>query len=208
MTLLIREFCVGDELELSRVFQSSIRELACVDYTAEQIEAWVGASLNLELWVMRMRELKPFVVEVNGVIAAYGDLQDHGYNDHFFVSGMYCRQGLGSMLMNRIIEKAITKGISAIAADVSRTAQRLFSRFGFVLVEQRAKTIRDVVIPNTLMCCDIFIFRKNEQKKILNQDSINLIFYKSCCYFLQLTASPNSLSDNFGASSRIKSIVY
>ena len=164
MTLLIREFCPGDELELSRVFQSSIRELACVDYTAEQIEAWVGASLNPELWVMRMRELKPFVVEVNGVIAAYGDLQDHGYIDHFFVSGMYCRQGLGSMLMNRIIEKATTKGISTITADVSRTAQRLFSRFGFVLVEERTRTIRDVVIPNTLMCCDISSLEKMNRK--------------------------------------------
>ena len=62
MTTLIRNFCVGDEIDLSRVFQSSIRELASADYTIEQIEVWAGASFDLEKWVKRIRELKPFVV--------------------------------------------------------------------------------------------------------------------------------------------------
>ncbi len=104
---------------------------------------------------MRMRGLKPFVVEVNGVIAACGDLQDRGYIDHFFVSGMYCRQGLGSKLMNHIIEKAITRGIILLTADMSQTAQNFFSRFGFVLVEQRSKKIHRVMLPNALMRYEI-----------------------------------------------------
>jgi putative acetyltransferase len=66
MAIFIRDFCTGDEADLSRVFQSSIRELAYVDYTTEQIEAWAGATLNFELWVERIRELKPFVVEIDG----------------------------------------------------------------------------------------------------------------------------------------------
>lgn len=155
MNLLIREFSVGDELELSRVFQSSIRELACHDYTKEQIEAWADASTDVELWVMRMLELKPFVVEVDGVIAAYGDLQDDGYIDHFFVSGMYSRQGLGSLLMTYIIGKATTRGMSVLTADVSQTAQNFFSRFGFVLVEQRSKKMHGIMLPNALMRCEI-----------------------------------------------------
>jgi len=155
MTPLIRDFCVGDESDLSRVFQSSIRELACFDYTTEQIEAWAGATLNFELWVERIRELKPFVVEIDGVIGAYADLQFDGYIDHFFVAGMCSQQGLGSLLMSHIIENAIAKGITTLTAEVSLNAQKFFTRFGFVVVEQRSRNIQGITLSNALMSCKI-----------------------------------------------------
>ena len=155
MTLLIRNSCVGDEVDLSRVFQSSIRELASADYTTEQIEVWAGASFNLDKWVKRIRELKPFVVEINGTIVAYGDLQLDGYIDHFFVRGTYSRQGIGSLLMRHIIENAIAKGITALTADVSMNAQNFFASFGFVIVEQRSRKKHGLALPNVLMSCEI-----------------------------------------------------
>jgi putative acetyltransferase len=155
MAILIRDFYTGDEADLSRVFQSSIRELGCLDYTTEQIEAWAGATLNFELWVERIRGLKPFVVEIDGVIGAYADLQIDGYIDHFFVAGKYPRQGLGSMLMSHIIENAIVKGITTLTADVSINAQNFFTRFGFVMIEKRSKNIQGITLSNALMRCEI-----------------------------------------------------
>ena len=155
MTLLIRNFCVGDEADFSRVFQSSIRELASADYTNEQIEVWAGASLDSERWVKRIQELKPFVVEIDGAIVAYADLQPDGYIDHFFVRGTYSRQGIGSLLMSHIVENAIAKGITALTADVSMNAQNFFARFAFVIVEQRSRMMQGIVLPNVLMQCDI-----------------------------------------------------
>ena len=151
----IRDFCVGDEIDLSRVFQSSIREHASADYTAEQIEVWAGASLDSERWVKRIRELKPFVVEIDGVIGAYADLQFDGYIDHFFVAGMCSQQGLGSLLMSHIIENAIAKGITTLTAEVSLNAQKFFTRFGFVVVEQRSRNIQGITLSNALMSCEI-----------------------------------------------------
>lgn len=155
MTPLIRDFCAGDEADLSRVFQSSIRELASADYTTEQIEVWAGASCDLEKWFKRIRELKPFVVEIDGIIVAYADLQPDGYIDHFFVRGTYSRQGIGSLLMRHIIENAIAKGITALTADVSMNAQNFFARFGFVVVEQRSRNIQGITLSNALMSCEI-----------------------------------------------------
>ena len=155
MTLLIRDFCVGDEADLSRVFQSSIRELASADYTTEQIVVWAGASLNSGRWVKRIRELKPFVLEIDGVIVAYADLQLDGYIDHFFVAGKYSRQGLGSLLMSHIIENPIAKKITTLTTDVSINAQNFFASFGFVIVEQRSRMMQGIVLPNFLMQCDI-----------------------------------------------------
>ena len=155
MTPLIRDFCAGDEADLSRVFQSSIRELASADYTTEQIEVWAGASCDLEKWFKRIRELKPFVLEIDGIIVAYADLQPDGYIDHFFVRGTYSRQGIGSLLMRHIIENAIAKGITALTADVSMNAQNFFASFGFVIVEQRSRKKHGLALPNVLMSCEI-----------------------------------------------------
>jgi putative acetyltransferase len=155
MTPLIRDFFLGDEADLSRVFQSSIRELASADYTSEQIEVWAGASFDLDHWIKRIQELKPFVVEIDGIISAYADLQIDGYIDHFFVAGKYPRQGLGSLLMSHIIENAIAKGITALTAEVSLNAQKFFTRFGFVVVEQRSRNIQGITLSNALMSCEI-----------------------------------------------------
>ena len=146
---------MGDESDLSRVFQSSIRELANADYTTEQIEVWAGASFDLEQWVKRIGELKPFVLEIDGIIVAYADLQVDGYIDHFFVAGMYARQGIGSMLMSHIIENAIAKGITTLTADVSMNAQNFFTRFDFVMVEKRSRNIQGITLFNVLMRCEI-----------------------------------------------------
>jgi len=152
----IREFQLGDEAGLHAVFFSAIHELASKDYTPEQIEAWAPASLDPEIWVKRMRGIRPFVaVEPHGRLVAYADVQPTGYIDHFFVSGPFARAGIGTMLMNRIYEAASAQDISVLTSDVSRTAQPFFTQFGFVVVEQRAPVIRGVTVPNALMRCEV-----------------------------------------------------
>ena len=141
----IREFRIGDEPELHAVFHSAIHEIACKDYTAEQIEAWAPDSLGLEQWTNKMRENDP------GRIVAYADVQPNGYIDHFFVSGAHARQGIGTLLMKRLHDVADEKGILALTADVSRTAQPFFRKFGFSVIEERAPLVRGVVVPNALM---------------------------------------------------------
>lgn len=150
-TMKIREFKIGDEPALFEVFHSSIHEIASQHYTPEQIEAWAPKSLDMDIWTTRMQKIRPFVVEDDGNIVAYADIQTSGYIDHFFVSGPYARQGIGTMLMNRIHDVAEETEISALTSDVSRTAQPFFRKFGFAIIEERAPEIRGVIVPNALM---------------------------------------------------------
>lgn len=147
----IRSFRVGDEMALRAVHYSSIHELASEDYTPEQIEAWAPKSFDRELWIKRMRGIRPFVVEDGDEIIAYADIQSSGYIDHFFVSAQNARQGVGTMLMERIRKAAEMQGIRVLSSDVSRTAQPFFPKFGFLLVEERSPVIRGVVVPNARM---------------------------------------------------------
>jgi putative acetyltransferase len=96
------------------------------DYTAEQIEAWAPRDLDAALWENKMREINPFVAELNGELVGYADVQTNGYIDHVFVSGKHPRRGVGLLLMTRILEQAISRGVSLLTSHVSRTAQPFF----------------------------------------------------------------------------------
>lgn len=151
----IRRFEIGDEGALFQVFLSSVREIASRDYTAAQIEAWAPTDIAPELWASRMRELRPFIVAIEGEIAGYADIQPSGYIDHFFVSGRHPRHGIGTLLMDRIHDEAKLLGISELTADVSKTAEPFFLRHGFQVMERRFPIRRGVTLQNALMRKDL-----------------------------------------------------
>lgn len=125
---MIRQFFKGDEIALFRVFFSAVHEVASRDYTTEQVNAWAPADTDPQLWAARMRDLHPFVVEIDKQIVGYADLQPDGYIDHFYVSGACPRQGIGTLLMNRIHEEARLLGLKELTSDVSKTAEPLCAR--------------------------------------------------------------------------------
>ena len=147
----IRRFSNGDEISLFSVFLSSVHTLASHYYTQEQIDAWAPTDIDPEQWANHMKELRPFVVEVDGEIAGYADVQPNGYIDHFFVSGTYPRQGVGTLLMNRIHEEARQRGMGELTSNVSKAAEAFFLRHGFHVVERGFPVCRGVTLQNALM---------------------------------------------------------
>jgi putative acetyltransferase len=151
----IRRYEPGEETSLFDVYFTAIHLVARRDYTVEQVEAWAPRDVDLSLWQNKIRQLNPFVAELNGELVGYADVQPDGYIDHFFVSGKHPRRGIGALLMTRILEEAKSLAASTLTSHVSRTAQPFFSKFGFVVAEQRYPEVRGIVIPNALMCRNI-----------------------------------------------------
>lgn len=147
----IRRFRLGDETALLRVHISAIHILSSQDYTPEQIEAWAPADLDLDLWANRVRDIRPFVVEIGNEIVGYADVQPDGYIDQFFVSGTRARQGIGTRLMARIHEEAMSLGLTELTSDVSKTAEPFFTLHGFYVVERRFPIRRGVTLQNAFM---------------------------------------------------------
>ncbi|MGB3288862.1 MAG: GNAT family N-acetyltransferase [Burkholderiaceae bacterium] len=151
----IRQFRPGDEAALFRVFYTAIHETAARDYTQEQIDAWAPAGFDMDLWGNRMRQIRPFVAELDHEIVGYADVQPNGYIDHFFVAGAYPRQGIGRQLMRRIHEQAQSSGLTQLHSNVSKTAEPFFALHGFHVVERNSPVRRGVVLQNALMRKDL-----------------------------------------------------
>lgn len=149
--MLFRRIQIGEEPVLFDIFHSAIHLVASRDYTPEQINAWAPADLDPAIWIKKVRDINPFVVEINEKIVGYADVQSSGYIDHFFVSGHHQRHGVGSLLMSTIFNEAAKLGVTELTSDVSLTAQPFFEKFGFNIIEQRLPKLRGVIVPNALM---------------------------------------------------------
>lgn len=151
LTESIRRYRPGEETALFSVFYSAVHQIASRDYSTEQVQAWAPEDMDADLWAARIREINPFVAELDGKIVGYADLQANGYIDHFFVSGEHARRGVGTALMQHLIREAKAAGLTEMTSHVSRTAQAFFESFGFIVVEQRLPELRGVFIPNAVM---------------------------------------------------------
>jgi len=152
----VRDFTFGDEPALHAVFYSAVHTIAAGDYTPAQLDAWAPDRPDMEKWTVRMRAIRPFVVEEDGRIVGYADLQANGYIDHFFVSGTCARRGIGRILMNRIHAHAGELNIVRLFSDVSLTAQPFFERFGFHVLEFKTIVVSGVSLPNARMAKYLF----------------------------------------------------
>jgi putative acetyltransferase len=149
--MLIRDFEEGEEAALHDVFFSAVRQVAIRDYTPEQIVAWAPSEYDKNHWIERIRNLQPFVAEIDGCVVGYADLQPSGYIDHFFVSSTHGRRGVGTALMEHIHRAAHQRQIAELWADVSLTAEPFFGKWGFVVELRKAVTLRDVELFNARM---------------------------------------------------------
>lgn len=152
--MLIRPCAPGEELALLAIFRSSVHGLAARDYTPEQIEAWAPPEPDPALraqWIERIRTNRPWVVEVDGRLAGFADLQPSGYIDQFFVDAGFAGRGIGAALMRHLLEAARAQGITTLSAHVSLTAQPFFRGFGFVVEREQEPVVRGVALRNARM---------------------------------------------------------
>lgn len=150
-SLSIRRFVPADAPALRGVFCSAVREVACRDYSAAQIDAWAPADHEPAVWAALLARLGPFVAVLAGEPVGYADLQASGLIDHFFVAAHAGGRGVARALMARIEAEARGHGLAELHAEVSLTAEGFFARMGFKVVKRQVVTVRGVELRNAVM---------------------------------------------------------
>lgn len=147
----VRELRPGEEPILFELFRNTIHGVNIRDYSESQVAAWAPDALDPGIWAEKMRSIRPFVVEVEGVIAGYSDLQPDGLIDHFFVHHEWQRRGVGRVLMSEIERRALSGRIDQLKTHASITARPFFEAFGFVVVREQELEMRGEKLRNYFM---------------------------------------------------------
>jgi GNAT superfamily N-acetyltransferase len=137
----VRRYRRGEEEALWRLYHDTTHLINGRDYTAEQVERWAPAEIDMGKWVERVRARNPFVAEEDGAILGFAELESDGHIDYFYCHHRWQRKGVGKALFRTLEDEAIRLGIRSLRAEVSVTAREFFASMGFEIVEEQEKIV-------------------------------------------------------------------
>lgn len=149
----IRTFKTGDARPLANLFYSTIHHVNKPDYNLEQLNAWAPP---LETWDMKKWESSfsnktVFIVDDNGKYAGFGELEENGHIDRFYINKDYVGLGVGTLIYEQIEAKAYSLKLSRLFVEASLTAKPFFEKMGFNLINEQTVLRNGIELKNFVM---------------------------------------------------------
>lgn len=127
----IRSVDADDVPRLREIYRSAARHAGAHLYSTVQTDAW--ESFADELQSFETFVLTPYsLVAEQATVDAFGGLDDTGYIRSLYVSPNVQRQGLGSRLLERLIEHGVRNKMPRLFSATNPISKSLLEKFGFV----------------------------------------------------------------------------
>jgi UPF0176 protein len=149
--MLIRLFQPQDSDRIAQLFHDTVREVNIRDYSLAQVQAWAPDNLYFTDWIEDCTSNFTYVVEEEGEIIGFAQLEANGHIDCFFCHKNYQRCGVGTRLYRAIEAKALELRIERLFVEVSITAIAFFKSRGFKVVKEQQVTCRGEKLANFVM---------------------------------------------------------
>lgn len=114
------------------LFEQSVRRLGPAHYSPEQVEQWARGAHHPGL-ASQLREHHGWVIEQDDVPLGFATLSDDGHLSLLYVSADHPRQGLGTLLLERVLAAASQMGLGSLTTEASAFSLALFLRHSFLL---------------------------------------------------------------------------
>ena len=114
------------------LFEQSVRRLGPAHYSPDQVEQWARGAHHPGL-ASQLREHHGWVIEQDDVPLGFATLSDDGHLSLLYVSPDHPRQGLGTLLLERVLAAANQMGLGSLTTEASAFSLALFLRHGFLL---------------------------------------------------------------------------
>ncbi len=150
--MIIRRYQLGEELALWQLYHDTTHLINGRDYTPEQCERWAPDQPDLESWAERLSQTNPFVAEHNSELIGFAELVDPGVIEFFYTHHQWQGKGIGSGLMQRLLQEANRRKYTELRADVSLSAKAFFSSHGFEVIREQHNIVCGAPAPNFAMC--------------------------------------------------------
>jgi putative acetyltransferase len=137
----IRKYRESDSEEKRKLHMKVIKEVNKDDYSKHQIQAWTtfdeGSSVSKEV-------IERWVAVKNGGIVGFSDYRyDEGSITGVYVHPDHLREGIGSKLLEKIVEDARNRGLEKLKCQSSVTAREFYQKHGFEVVEETTYETND-----------------------------------------------------------------
>ncbi|MFT4144871.1 MAG: GNAT family N-acetyltransferase [Mobilitalea sp.] len=147
----LREYHPDDCKEVVKLFYDTIHSINIKDYTELQADAWASKNTDLESWNKKLLANYTVVVEKDGIIAGFGDVDSRGYFDYLFTHKDYQGQGIATLIVQEIENYCKSEGFQMITTDASITAKPFFERRGYLIQKAQIVEIKGQLLNNFKM---------------------------------------------------------
>ncbi|MGV0103623.1 GNAT family N-acetyltransferase [Nostoc sp. DSM 114160] len=146
----LRIYEIADTEEIMKLFYDTIHEVNIHDYTQEQVDAWVPANMDIEVWIKSLGSKFTYVAEEDKIIG-FGELEANGHLDRFYCHKDFQRKGVGKKILEHIELKANSLGLEKLFTEASITAKPFFESQGFIVIKKQEVERRGQKLINFVM---------------------------------------------------------
>lgn len=125
---------IGEESDipaLSELYQTTVLAVAPQRYSPEQTQAWASLALDIDSFRQFILTATTLIAEDETGILGFAGIAQDGHVTAVYVKSDRIRQGIGSTLMQEILEYAHLYKIKRLYAEASEFSLGLFQKFGF-----------------------------------------------------------------------------
>ncbi len=145
----IRKYKPTDAKETMQLFYDTVHLVNCRDYNEKQLDVWAPKNRDENVWNASFLPHYSLVVVENTTIIGFGDIDESGYLDRFYIHASYQNQGVGKFLL-KALEDYVSKD-KTITTHASITAKPFFEKMGYVMVKEQTVVRSGVELTNYVM---------------------------------------------------------
>jgi putative acetyltransferase len=151
--IVLRPYRTNEAEKLLEMYYNTVHTINKQHYNTQQLDAWVpSATANLSSWKDRFLANKTWVALKHDEVVGFGNLEHQCTTiGMLYVHKDYQRQGVATLLLQKLESLLIDGGIRKAIAEVSLTARPFFERQGYLWVRDNHKLLRGVNFFNFIM---------------------------------------------------------
>ncbi|MDB9525616.1 GNAT family N-acetyltransferase [Oscillatoria sp. CS-180] len=131
----IRIATAADLPGLATLFQAAVVQIGPQRYSAAQIQAWAASQADSDRFQQFILGVTTYIAYEGAEILGFAGIRSDGYVASLYVHPAYARQGIGSTLMQQVLEYARRQQISRLYTEASEFSKGLFAKFEFQLYD-------------------------------------------------------------------------
>ena len=144
----IREYKSSDCNEIADLFYNTVHFINAKDYTEDQLNVWATGNINIDKWNESFLNNYTVVVEEDGIIIGFGDINNEGYLDRLYVHKDYQSIGVATAICDRLEKKY---EVERITTHASITAKSFFEKRGYRVIKKQFVERHGVRLINYIM---------------------------------------------------------
>ncbi|MGL4337025.1 MAG: GNAT family N-acetyltransferase [Turicibacter sp.] len=153
--MIVRPYKSTDCSEVMALFYDTVHFVNIKDYTKAQVEVWAPVEMDKNKWNQSLLDHYTLVVEQNGHILGFCDLDQTGYLDRLYVYKDFQGLGIATTMLEKIESYARENKIEVITTHASITAKPFFEKKGYRMlkkqnVERGAQSLTNFVMMKVL----------------------------------------------------------